>query len=392
MFEYAFFHLFQTVVVTVQHALGCLDVQVVSGVFVPGEADNGLQVVELDVVVRALLRHPVEFGQFLVVQGAHILRHLPLVGFFAQVMCVFAFAVAEFVLQVAYLLLQEVFLLLLVNLFARPVLDGGFQVGELALAVEDADEFERALFEVVDTQEFHFLLDGERKVGADEIDEEHLVRDVADGEGGFVADALVGLQVAYGLVLAGVGHGVELSVAVFGQGVGKAFHAGGEVRARVDNFAQFKAAEALQDDRGRLIGQFEHAHHLGHGADGVQVVALRIVDRGVALADYTDIHPFAGGALGQFERTLAANDHRHYDSGEKHHVAEREDRQGLVEGDIEDVGYVSVEISNQGKRILIGFVLVHYSRLSYIFLPFRLIAQKGRAKILLFSEFRGLYN
>ena len=80
MFQDALLHLLHAVVVLVQDALGTLQVEVILGIFVPGQVHQRLQVVQLHVEVGTLRVQVVEFVGFLIEHLSDLHRPFFLVG------------------------------------------------------------------------------------------------------------------------------------------------------------------------------------------------------------------------------------------------------------------------------------------------------------------------
>ena len=135
----------------------------------------------------------------------HFVGHLEPLGFFHDFADVIVLRIiAQFALYVLDLLLQEIFFLLLIEIFPRSVLYVALQRSILAFAIQDGEEFESPLFFIVDGEQFRLFLYGERKVRANETDEENRVADIADGKSGLVSHGVAHAYEAYRGVLAGV--------------------------------------------------------------------------------------------------------------------------------------------------------------------------------------------
>ena len=85
MFENALLHFLHSVMVVVEHTFGVLYVQVVLGVFLPGQVEYRLQVVELYVVVGTLGIDALQLVQLVLECLAGILGHLLFLGLDAKV-------------------------------------------------------------------------------------------------------------------------------------------------------------------------------------------------------------------------------------------------------------------------------------------------------------------
>ena len=63
---------------------------------------------------------------------------------------------------------------------------------------------------------------------------------------------------------------------------------GAQVRPRLDDAIELNALDPLHDQPEAAVGQLEHLVDVGGGADRVQVVLQRLLDRGVALREDAD--------------------------------------------------------------------------------------------------------
>ena len=103
--------------------------------------------------------------------------------------------------------------------------------------------------------------------------------------------------------------------------------AGTKVRLGGDNLLQPQAREALHDQAQTAVGQLEHLVNVGRSADGVQVLARGLFDRGIALREHRDQLSVRNRIVDQADRALAGDGERHERIGEEDGVAKRQDRQ-----------------------------------------------------------------
>ena len=148
--------------VLVEYPLGPAQVEVVLGIFAPGQVHHRLQVVQQHIEVGALRIQVVQLVGFLVEVFGHLIRPFLVLGLLQQLgLLGRRLAVGYLRLQVLDLLLQEVVALLLVDVLARLVADVGLQRLQVNLAVDVLHHREEALLDAVDANQADFLLDGE---------------------------------------------------------------------------------------------------------------------------------------------------------------------------------------------------------------------------------------
>ena len=359
VFENALLHALHAEMVLVEHASRGLDVELVFREFAPGQRGYGLEIIELHVVVGVLRRDAVELVDFLVEQGAHLFRKVFPREFLAQFLRVLVLALAQFVLDILDLLLQEIFLLLLVEFLACLVLNVAFEGGELAGAVQEGEQGVGPLHVIVDGQEAGLFFQREGQVGAEEVDGEDVVLDVADSENGLLVLRIAEFEEAHGRVAAFVHErGVFLAVGR-GQRVGQAAHVDACHGGAARDFPHLAPPEALQDHGGDAAGQFQHAHHARRHGYGVEVAFFGLLHGGVFLCGYGKERIVLSRAFHHGERRLAAHHHGTQHSGKEHHVPHGQQRQRLGYFCGKQCCDVAVEICNQRHAGLRFVFLVH---------------------------------
>ena len=195
MFEYALLDFLHAVVIVIQYLLGTMQIQVVLGIFVPGERYKRLQIIDLDVEVWTLWLEVVELVALFMENLLNLLRPFLPTGLAQQLGFLGRLLVAHLGLHVLDLLLQEVVLLLLVNVLAGLVANVCLQLLKIDLPIQALHGTKEALLDGLNFQELDFLLDGERHVGAQEAQHHLIVLDVADGKQGLVRDLVNHLDV-----------------------------------------------------------------------------------------------------------------------------------------------------------------------------------------------------
>ena len=177
---------------------------------------------------------------------------------------------------------------MLVQFFAGPFLDVGFQRGVLHFTVEYFQQLDGPFFDVAYTQQFHAFLCLDGQIGTDEIDEEDGVADVFEGKVGFFPEVAVQFRQAERQVAAGVNQCAEFLVGCVEFRLAYLFDFGQIYRFPLHQVYDAETAEALEQSRDALVWQFQDAHDFGHGAHAEQSVDVRFVFRGVGLAHHAD--------------------------------------------------------------------------------------------------------
>ena len=103
--------------------------------------------------------------------------------------------------------------------------------------------------------------------------------------------------------------------------------AGEEIRLGMDHVGQLRAVFALDKDAHVVARQAQDLPHVGHGADRVQIVPLRLVALHVTLGDEEDHLIGPHGLLDGAGRVAAADVKMRHAAGEHHNPAQRQDGQ-----------------------------------------------------------------
>ena len=215
MLDDAFLHLLQPIVIAVEGTLGVLHIQIVLGVFVPRQAEECLQVVELHVVVGRLGVGALQLDDLFLEQLGDLVVPLLQLGSIAHLGDVLVLhAAPQLVLDVLHLLHEEVLALLLAQFLLGTLLDIVLQFRELHLAIEDGEQRGGTLLHRGFDEQLRLLLDVEGEVGTDEVHEEHGIADVAQGEDGVLLALDVEAGVFDSQLLAVVNDGTEFAVAL----------------------------------------------------------------------------------------------------------------------------------------------------------------------------------
>ena len=112
-------------------------------------------------------------------------------------------------------------------------------------------------------------------------------------------------------------------VGVFGGGADP----GAQVRLRRDDLVERQPRQPLDDQPQAAVRQLEHLVDVRRGADRIQIVLQRLLDRRVALGEDRDQLAVGDRVVDQADRALAGHGERHERIRKQHRVAKRQDRQ-----------------------------------------------------------------
>ena len=132
--------------VAVENATGTLQVEVVFGIFAPGQAYELFEIVDLYAVFRTLSIEHIEFVKLFFEEFGNLIGPFLVLGFLFQFTLLSGATVrAELFADILHLLLQEILLLLLVKILVCLLPDLVFQFIELDVAVLQFQQFHESL-------------------------------------------------------------------------------------------------------------------------------------------------------------------------------------------------------------------------------------------------------
>ena len=330
MLNDAFLHLFEAVVVLVEHGLCVVKVEVVEGFLFPRQIQHQVDVVGLYTVFRTLGIHALQLEDFFVKRLLGVGR--PFHGFGAQLalgdfLCLGV--VAQFFLDLLQLLIEKILALLLVEFAFDLGLDVALEREHLLFLVEqfqypacaglDARHFEQCLLF------FHRSV----HVGTDEIDKEGQALDAFDGKTGFGRNVRAELNDLDGELLQTLHQ--RFVLLVFGWKVFRVVlnHASFHVRFLLNDFRPLESLLALEDDRVAAIGHAQHLDDLRDGSDFVEVLAVGDFNVVVFLTHDTNAVLELVGFLDQTDGPVPANRNRYDHTGEQYRITQGQQREGL---------------------------------------------------------------
>ena len=237
-------------------------------------------------------------------------------------------ALAELLLDRLELLAQEILALVLANFRLHLRLDLRAELENLQLLDQDAVQAVHARAHVERLE--HLLLHRRRdgaQAGGDEIGQPPGFDDVR-GE----CLEVVGQQRRERHDLLKIGldvpqQRVDLEPILVAGRLGSRTDPSAQVRPRLGDLIERQPRESLHDQPQAAVGQLEHLVDVARGAHPVQVVLLRLFDRGVALGEDTYQLAARDRLVNQADRALAGDRQRHERVGEQHGVPQRKDRE-----------------------------------------------------------------
>ena len=140
------------------------------GVFAPRERDIGLQIVQLDAILRTLGVEHVQLVKFFLKSRRYFLRPFLATCFLLQLTLLGStVSPAQFFLDILDLLLQEILTLLLIQILTGLEANLCTDMEKLQFAVEQFQHIEHTVHHIGIGQQRHLLLDTEGKIGAEEV-------------------------------------------------------------------------------------------------------------------------------------------------------------------------------------------------------------------------------
>ncbi len=253
--------------IPVQNAAGPFQVEVVGGILVPRQIQQGIQVIQLRGILGRMLADAFQLGQFLIEHSCRFFVPFLLDGpvlHFLQVL--FLHAPAQFVLDGLDLLLQEILPLLLVDVLAGFRLDGHLELQQLRFTGHDVEQAVRTLLDVVHLQHAQLVQQLEGEVGTDEIDQGVRLFQVAHGKGGLLGNVARILDDLHRQVLDGLNQGLKFLIILIGVGFFPDSDNGPQIRVNGGNVNQVTTLHALEDDRRGTVRHFQDTEDAGYHA------------------------------------------------------------------------------------------------------------------------------
>ena len=327
IFEDALLDLGQAVMVLVEDAAGFGDVDLLVGQLRPGQLDQPIEIGADHAVLGGCLGHALEPLELLQRLVLGFLGHAGFGDRLAQFgnLGLAVLALAKLLLDLAKLLAQDVLALASGQRFLRLLADLLGQPQHLDLLGEVAQQLVEPFAGVERLQQV--LLLGRREVRdiGDEVGQRRRRLNLLDGRGDLgrqvgqqrnrLAGALLQLVHARGDL-----GGKHL-------GLADLVDARHQERIARQEFEHAEAPYAAGHQMMIAVRRGDIAQDFAHGADAMEMLGARRLDRGVALQQHADRLVRLRCRLGAGDRLLAAERERHHDAGEQHRIAGRQDDQ-----------------------------------------------------------------
>ncbi len=328
--------LVQPEVVLVEDGAGALQVEVVLAGRGPGQVEHPVEVgadhgalgrfgmhllQALDVLLGLLVRRLGHAGLFQLLQVDADLLHV--LGLLAQLLA-----------DGLELLAQEVFLLVLVHLALGLEVDLVLHVQHLDLVAQELVDLGQPAQRVGLLEDGLRVLDLQLEVGGDDVGQLAGLLDVLGDDQDLVGDLLAQLAGLLELLAQVLDHGL-----VFQGQLGRLLvlhrpHLGLQDLAVVVERLHAHAGDALDQHAHAAVGQLEHAHDQGHGAEAVELVLAGVLHVHVLLGQQQDqavaVQGGVDGLLGLRAADVQGDDH----VGEDHDVAQDQDREAVRDLDL----------------------------------------------------------
>ena len=183
--KYALFDFLQPIMLAVQYALRIRNADFIFRLLTPRQVGQRLEIVKFYAVIRVLRIKAFELLQLLIKRLLHFWWKVQIFCLLAQLFHVAILRIAEFALNILNLLLQEIFFLLLIQLFARLILNMQLQRSILALSIQDTHQTQRLLLMIRFSHQFLLFLHRKRQISTDEIDKENRMRNILNSKDSF---------------------------------------------------------------------------------------------------------------------------------------------------------------------------------------------------------------
>ena len=294
--------------VLVEDARGLLEVEIVIGRHVPGQADQPVDVRPDDADLGRCRWNAAHAIDFLDRARLDLLGHAGLLDLFAQLVDLGLLRVflAQLALNGLELLAQDVLALRLVHLGLDFGLDLALQLEDLDLMRQEGRDELQPLVDIDCLEQLLALLRTHVRAVGDHVGEQPGLGDVARGDGRLWWNGCARLDVLLDLALDGAHQRLNLQA---GRGLFlEQLDAGEDERLRSDELDQAQALLALDDGAHGAVLKLDDLGDLGQGADGVQLGWVADVLRvGEALGDQRDRRAVGDGLVERLDRLVATD-------------------------------------------------------------------------------------
>ena len=319
--------LLEAVVVLVEDLDRVLEIEVVLGRRVPRQRCDPLQVRADDAVLGGLRREVLQPAELAIDLLAHVVGQVQRGELLAQLVGLRRRLVelAELVLDRLELLAQDELALRTVHLGLHLVLDLRADRDDLELAREHLGEAAQPARDVRLLEQLLLLVGRQPQRAGDQVAQRARVLDVGDGDLQLLGQVRHGLDDLRERLLHAAHERGQLERLL--DDVGQLGDLGDEVRDLALPAVDPHALGALHEQPQRPVGDLQHPRDDADDADLVEVRRARLLEVGLAAGDH-DEHAIAGEhVVDELHRPLLADRQRRQRVGERHGLAQRQDRQ-----------------------------------------------------------------
>ena len=278
MLNDAFLHLVQPIMISVKDTLRVIHVEIVLSIFVPRQAEQSLQIVELHVIVWRLGIRTLQLLHLFLKKGSHIFIPLLLGSLGAHLLNVLVLHTSpKLILDVLHLLHEEVLALLLVDFFFCAHLDVLLEFRQLHFSVKDGKKMNSSLLQRVLLQQLNLFTNLKRKVRADIVDDEDSVVDILQGERGVLLRICIQTGILHAQILTVVDNSAELAAVFRRQVLVQSLYKSCQIGTALHNLVKAHPLHSLKNDCCRLIGHLKHSHHPCGSTCVIKVILGRVL-------------------------------------------------------------------------------------------------------------------
>ena len=183
MFQNAFLHLLQTIMVFVQ-CLFCIDkAQIIRRINAPRQTKHRLQIVQLHAIVGRLGMGTFQLIHLFQERSLHLITPFDGLRLLTHLLYFLLLTAAtQLILNGFNLLLQEILTLLLVYILTCTHLDRLFDFGKLHFTIQNLKQAVGTRPQRVDTEQFYLFVFLEWQVRTDKVYQKHWIGNVLDGK------------------------------------------------------------------------------------------------------------------------------------------------------------------------------------------------------------------
>ncbi len=344
--EDALLDLLQAIVIGVENLLRGIDRARLFRLLLPRHGEQPVQVVAGDGRLGGHRRHRFELLQLLHRLVHHVLGHAGGFDLLLQIVELALLAAAQLLLDGLDLLVEVVLLLCALHLPLHPALDGAVHVELFDLHVQQVGDARQPLGGIKEIQQLLLFFDRQLQIGGDGVGQFARLVHTHGGHDGFVVQALLELDV----LLKQAGDLLHQLLGLrAGRGDTRNADGGDKEAVGIIDFGGFGALQSLNQYFNVSVRHLHALDDVANSADGIDVVGLGLVDRGVVLRREEDATVAVERLFERAHARFAADDERRHHVGEDHHLADGH------HGQLADLAALPLLLGLPGLfRVLIG--------------------------------------